>query len=552
VWAVAASVSGTLARMPIVGDLLAGRYRIDGLLGAGGMASVYRATDLRLDRSVAVKVLSANLAADATLAQRFEREARALAAAAHPAVVAVFDVEPGDPKTGREPFYVMELCDGGSLADRLAANGRLEAEELVSTMVTVAEGLAELHRRGIVHRDVKPANIVYLDDRPKLADFGLARSEEQDLTTLTAKGMTVGTLTYLAPELLAGAAATAASDVYALGVAAFQGLTGRLPRSATSIGELIETRRLPLPMVASVAPELGTAFDAIVGAALAVEPSERPSADAFSSDLAEALLDRSGRATSEAPDRSITSRPFFEEADPFPDTVASVPVAAEAVRLDGVAEASGTDGTIVHATPDAASPTPIPPAARVDNRHRVRAAGARPRGERPSRGLLERPGLIVVAAFGIVVLILAALSTILGGPNPGASLPAVIAGSSSPLPGSLSPSPSPSLPTGPSPSRVVTPSLDPAARALAALDQVDAAIAGARGAGGLKGKEANELERMAADVGTALRARDFEKARERAGNLEEKVEKVEDELDRTRWARLRNAVAGLIDAIPDG
>jgi hypothetical protein len=151
-----------------------------------------------------------------------------------------------------------------------------------------------------------------------------------------------------------------------------------------------------------------------------------------------------------------------------------------------------------------------------------------------------------------VVLILAALSTVLGGPNPGASLPAVIAGSSSPLPGSLSPSPSPSLPTGPSPSPVVTPSLDPAARALAALDQVDAAIAGARGAGGLKGKEANELERMAADVGTALRARDFEKARERAGNLEEKVEKVEDELDRTRWARLRNAVAGLIDAIPDG
>ena len=530
--------------MPIVGDLLAGRYRIDGILGAGGMASVYRATDVRLDRSVAVKVLSANLAADATLAQRFEREARALAAAAHPAVVAVFDVEPGDAQTGREPFYVMELCEGGSLAERLAVSGRLGPGELVPTIATVAQGLAELHHRGIVHRDVKPANIVYRDDRPKLADFGLARSEEQDLTTLTADGMTVGTLAYLAPELLAGDAATASSDVYALGVAAFQGLTGRLPRPAASIGDLIETRTLPMPVVSSVSPDLGTGFDSVLGAALAVEPSERPSADAFATDLESALNEGMSAQIVEPAEPPGGTRPFFDAADPMPDTVASLAVTSRRGTPDppppptydepwseSESEAD-LSGTIVHQIPSS-RPRRTPAAL--------------------GRSLRERPGLVVIAGFALIVLALAALSTVLGGATggPAASLPLVFVASASP-PGSpsqpsLSPRPGPGL----SPSPLVTPTPDMAAPALAALDEVDRAIAGARGAGGLKGKEANELEHLAADVGTALRAGDFEKARERADALGERVEKVADELDRARRARLRNAVDALIDAIPE-
>jgi serine/threonine protein kinase len=530
--------------MPIVGDLLAGRYRIDGPLGAGGMASVYRATDLRLDRSVAVKVLSANLAADATLAQRFEREARALAAAAHPAVVAVFDVEPGDPRTGREPFYVMELCDAGSLADRLRTKGRLEPADLVPTIATVAEGLAELHRRGIVHRDVKPANIVFLDDRPKLADFGLARSEEQDLTTLTAEGMTVGTLAYLAPELLAGSAATAASDVYALGVAAFQGLTGRLPRPAASIGELIETRSLPVAAVSSVAPDLGTAFDSVVGAALAVEPGGRPSADAFGRDLEAALREAPSAPTGEPGVRAAVTRPFFEAADPFPETVASL--AVDAPRT--------TPKATPPSPPFEASPGNVSDVDREGTIvHEISRSHATPIPAPPRRTLLERPGLIVLAGFAIIVLALAALSTVLGGgATPGASLPLVVVPSGSP-PGSppLTASPSSSPVTSLSPGPLLTPTPGPAAAALAALDEVDAAIAGARGAGGLKGKEANELEHLAADVRSALRAGDFDKARDRADALEERVDKVADELDQTRRERLRNAVAELIDAIPE-
>ena len=263
--------------MPIVGDVLAGRYRIDAPIGVGGMASVYRAADLRLERDVAVKVLLPNLAADPVLAQRFEREALALAATSHPSVVKVFDVEAGDAAAGREPFYVMELCDGGSLADRLRTHGRLEPAEVVDVIGAVAAGLADLHSRGFVHRDVKPHNILFDHERARLADFGLARSEEaSELTSLTASGATVGTLAYIAPELLRGDAATPASDVYALGVVAFQGLTGRLPRPAAAVADLVESHGEPAPSASSIVPELGTAFDAPIAATLATDPMARP------------------------------------------------------------------------------------------------------------------------------------------------------------------------------------------------------------------------------------------------------------------------------------
>jgi len=183
--------------MPVVGDVLAGRYRIEAPIGAGGMASVYRAHDLRLERTVAVKVLLPNLAADPTLAERFAREALALAATAHPSIVKVFDVEPGDRSTGREPFYVMEWCDGGSLAGRLGTSGRLDPAELVSAVAAVADGLADLHRRGFIHRDIKPHNILFDQGRARLADFGLARLEDDsELTVLTMSGTIVGTLAY--------------------------------------------------------------------------------------------------------------------------------------------------------------------------------------------------------------------------------------------------------------------------------------------------------------------------------------------------------------------
>ncbi len=275
--------------MPMVGETLAGRYRIDAALGAGATAVVYRARDLRLERDVAIKVLLPNLARDPLIAGRFDREARALAAVPHPGIVSVFDVDRGDPATGREPFFVMELCENGSLADALdESGGRLSPETLAPMLVTVADGLAALHARGVIHRDVKPHNILICGGRAKLADFGLAR--RQDATRLTAEGTGAGTLAYLAPELLAGAEPGPAADVYALGVVAFQGLTGRLPRRADSMVDLVDTRLAPVAPVSSLAPAVGTAFDSVVGAALAPEPAYRPPPTAIAAGLHQALM----------------------------------------------------------------------------------------------------------------------------------------------------------------------------------------------------------------------------------------------------------------------
>jgi eukaryotic-like serine/threonine-protein kinase len=260
--------------MPIVGDVLADRYRIESVLGVGGMAAVYRATDLRLDRQVAVKVLAANLAADPQFAERFNREAGAMASFSHPNVAAVYDVEPGEPSTGREPFYVMEYCEGGSLADRLKA-GPIPPVELVPIVTATSDGLDELHRHGLIHRDVKPANILFSGDRAKLADFGVARSEgPHDRTPLTLPGSTLGTLPYLAPELVAGGSPSAASDVYALGVTIFQALTGLYPKGVP---------------VSVAAPDLGTGFDAAMARALDEDPAARPSPTGLAAQLATGL-----------------------------------------------------------------------------------------------------------------------------------------------------------------------------------------------------------------------------------------------------------------------
>jgi serine/threonine protein kinase len=184
--------------MPSIGERLAGRYRLDAAIGSGGFASVFRARDLRLDRDVAVKVLLAHHATDPVVVARFDREARVLAAVSHPNVVAIHDVDPGGTATSAEPFLVMDLCEGGSLGDRLAAaNGRALAPDLVAPiLVGVAAGLGALHARGIVHRDLKPSNVLLSDGRARIADLGIAAAGPSELT---ATGTTVGTLSYLAP-----------------------------------------------------------------------------------------------------------------------------------------------------------------------------------------------------------------------------------------------------------------------------------------------------------------------------------------------------------------
>jgi serine/threonine-protein kinase len=191
--------------------LCAGRYRLQERLGAGGMASVWRATDGHLDRPVAVKILSDTLAGDDGYVARFRRESRLAASLSHPRLVQIFDF--GE-ESGR-PFLVMELVDGPTLADLLRRPAALavESRELA---VDLLEALAHVHEAGIVHRDVKPANVLMAPDgRARLTDFGIA--QPPDATQLTGTGLVIGTLRYLAPELIEGGPATVRTDLFALG-----------------------------------------------------------------------------------------------------------------------------------------------------------------------------------------------------------------------------------------------------------------------------------------------------------------------------------------------
>ncbi len=478
-----------------VGDVLMGRYRIDARLGVGGMATVYRAHDLRLERDVAVKILLPNLAADQVLAERFQREARAIAATAHPNVVAVYDVEAGDADVGLDPFYVMELCGGGSLANLLA--GRAMAPgELVPLIAAVAEGLAALHGRGIIHRDVKPHNILLSDGRPKLADFGLARLEEPVAgTDLTATGTTVGTLAYLAPEALAGGDVGPPADVYGLGVVTFEGLMGNVPRPVASVAALVEAHRRPVPRVSEMAPGLGTAFDAPVGAALADDPAARPLASAYGASLTSALDRRLGAAESVTP------------VDPEVTTSLAIPI-------------GDPRGAAADAVPGVRWP---------------------PDGNRARREWWPSAALLAIGALALIVG-LAAVAWLagLGGASPASSFGASPTAATTTPSASVTPTPSPSA----------TGTVNPAAAALAALDKVDQAIAASKGGGGLKGKDANELERLAGNVRTALTDGDFGAARQAAVALSKRVDDLRKELGQERYQRLRAAVDALLAAIP--
>jgi hypothetical protein len=528
--------------MPNPGDLLLGRYRILERLGSGGMATVHRARDERLERDVAVKILLPNLAGDPATAARFEREARSLAASSHPGVVAVFDVDAGDPTTGREPFFVMELCRGGSLASRLGPDRRMDPDDLIPIVVTIADGLADLHRRGVVHRDVKPHNILFGDDRAKLADFGLAQTNGREgVTELTTPGTTVGTLAYLAPEVLAGERATTAADIYALGVVTFVALTGDPPRRASSMAELVRSSTSAAPAISTIAPELGAAFDDVVGAALAVHPEARPDALAFASGLAAAL----GRWTRDGgPGRRALAA--ITPAPPF-----AVASAAGSPSLVAVGRSAAADPAPVDdSTTAIAVPLGATAAYRTDSeavRPAAAGGGALGTGRGGPTAWIGRA--TVAAALVLAVLILAigiaALGRILSQPTSAGASPAV---SAPPLTSVPPPSASPSI--APSPSAAPpspSPSQDPARASLAAMD---AAISAARGGpDGLKGKDANDLEKRTSDIRRALDDGDRDAALDLARKLDRRVADLADHLGKDQARLLRAASQDLVRAL---
>ncbi len=229
---------------------LSGRYEIGDRLGSGGMSNVYKATDLILERTVAVKVLAEHLSDDERFVARFRREALAVAKLIHPNIVQVYDTGVDD----NRHYIVMEFVDGRSGAQILQRQGPVGPETAAEAGVQACAGLDYAHRRGIIHRDVKPGNLMFVggpvgggEMTVKLTDFGIARAVEQ--TRITQVGSVVGTAAYLAPEQVRGEEATPATDVYALGVVLYQFLTGRLPYEGTTLAELAvrQQNEKPLP-----------------------------------------------------------------------------------------------------------------------------------------------------------------------------------------------------------------------------------------------------------------------------------------------------------------
>ncbi|QIN82547.1 protein kinase [Rubrobacter tropicus] len=201
------------------------RYELGGLLGSGGMGSVYRAHDARLDREVAIKVLGRHHAGSPEFVERFEREVKSVASLDHPNVVRVFDSGRGDDGS---PYMAMELMDGGTLKDRIRQEGPLPPREAAKVALQVADALGAAHAAGIVHRDVKPENVLLAKGGgAKVADFGIARATEA--TAMTHTSMILGTAPYLSPEQARGETVGPASDLYSLGVVLYEALTGRTP-----------------------------------------------------------------------------------------------------------------------------------------------------------------------------------------------------------------------------------------------------------------------------------------------------------------------------------
>ncbi|WP_432541147.1 Stk1 family PASTA domain-containing Ser/Thr kinase [Kineococcus sp. SYSU DK002] len=264
---------------PLVGRLLDGRYRVLGRVGRGGMGVVYRAEDERLDRAVALKVLRADLAHDPTARSRFVREAKSAARLTHPGVVAVLD-QGVDHEGGTETAYlVMELVDGRTLRDVVLDKGALTPGEALGVTADVLDALAEAHRKGVLHRDVKTANVLVAHDgRVKVADFGLARAASSGgQSTTVGMGDLMGTAEYLAPEQLEAGEPDARSDVYGVGVMLFEMLTGAPPFTGDSPFTIAYKHvHEAVPPPSTKVPGLPTALDALVLDALAKDPDERP------------------------------------------------------------------------------------------------------------------------------------------------------------------------------------------------------------------------------------------------------------------------------------
>ena len=285
---------------PLVGKFLDGRYRVEGLIARGGMATVYRGLDTRLDRQIAIKVMHPSFAEDPEFVARFTREARSAARLSDQHVVSVFDQGNDDGVV----FLVMEYIAGRTLRDLLAARGRLNPREALNVMTPVVEALAAAHRSGLVHRDIKPENVLIGDDgRVRVTDFGLARAANASGTNNATREVLMGTMAYLAPEQVSPGISDERSDLYAAGIVLFELLTGKVPFDGDdSMAVAYRHVHEDVPAPSSLVEGIPSSVDNIVLAATRRDPTSRP-------ESAAALLAMMQSASSAASTAAATAQP---------------------------------------------------------------------------------------------------------------------------------------------------------------------------------------------------------------------------------------------------
>jgi tRNA A-37 threonylcarbamoyl transferase component Bud32 len=353
-------------------QVLGGRYRITRHIARGGMAEVYLAHDDLLDRPVAVKVLFPELARDPAFVERFRREAQSAARLNHPNIVSVYDFG----EDGEAFYIVMEYVAGQTLSDMIRAEGAMAPGHAIDLAAQIAAGLAAAHGEGIVHRDVKPANVLIAAGVAKVADFGIARAADTR-SDLTMPGAVIGTATYLSPEQAQGYVVDARSDLYSLGMVLYEMLTGRAPfRGDTPLTVAVKQQHETPPPPSTVNPAVPAQLDAVVARAMSLDPADRQRS---AGELRAELL-------------AVGHGPVTADA-----TVAFGPAATSVLPVVGGALGAAAAGGSVMA----------PPSARAG----IDGVGARSRRPKPpgvyGRRRLVALGLVVLVVVGVIVVVLA-------------------------------------------------------------------------------------------------------------------------------------------------
>ena len=368
---------------------VAGRYTIERRLGAGGMSTVFMAMDTVLERRVAVKLLAEHLADDEAFVARFRREAVAAARLQHPNIVQVFDS--GLDQASDRHYIVMEYVEGPSCADLLRDHGVLGVEQSVRVVRDACHGLDYAHRAGVVHRDVKPGNLLIASETgtTKLADFGIAKAAEQ--TRITQVGSVLGTAAYLSPEQASGEESTPASDIYSLGVCAYQFLSGRLPHEYSSLTELaLKQQSDTVVPIRDFRPEVPPQLDNAIRLCLERDPATRYASALDLADAVEAGLHGHGTDATQLLERT--------------QAMGYDPDATRAML--GGAAATGATRHIPPRTEVGRAPARRPPPARDDRRA-------------PGRGRMVARWLVLLAVVLAIVAVILVATQSSGGNNKG-------------------------------------------------------------------------------------------------------------------------------------